>query len=120
MIEKADECPHCGFLLGQREYDMQVCELCDTGPDFQLRTPERKPKMTDPIALQPKPTWLASFDLVRTPSGQLQLVLSDARKTLIEAEPTASGEKLAQIADMAQEGLERMRVDAHNLMVGKT
>ena len=32
MMEKLDDCPHCGKDLGQAEYDFQFCSTCDTKP----------------------------------------------------------------------------------------
>lgn len=68
------------------------------------------------IKLQHQPTWLASFDLYRYPDGQLCVRLVDARTSVVEAEPTASADKLLLLANWIQDGLDRMRANAQ--MIG--
>lgn len=51
-LEKADECPHCGKTLSQAEYDLQSCDTCDTGFDFQ---PKERIIMVDTPPILPLP-----------------------------------------------------------------
>ncbi len=66
------------------------------------------------VKLERKPVWQSSFDLYRDPDGKIVVVLTDARTSWIEG-PGSPATKLHTMADMIEEGLERMRENAQAL-----
>lgn len=73
--------------------------------------------MTAVIKQFPPPSdqWIASFDLIRKPGGEMVLILTDCRKTVIEGKPTDPADKLDMLSECAKEGAAEMKKNAAGL-----
>lgn len=63
----------------------------------------------------PADKWVASFDLIQKPGGEMVLILTDCRKAVIEGEPTDPADKLDMLAEFAKVGAAAMKNSAKEL-----